>query len=199
MSQDLRNFLIGIGVAFAIMIILGTFFFGSMLMYQMGKNNTANEVVTAVEKVGVTANETKTAVTDVKNGIDQLKTATEKNTAGINELKGSVEKIAAKEPVVKVVRIKPEVSKQDDQSATIQKAVENGLTDVKKSINDLGARMDRLEDGQKQIGNRVERVEKKIEKVLTWKEKMEQTLFGKIQKQPAQQNNCDDENLSGNK
>ncbi len=206
----MKYFLIGIGGAFAILLLLGMFAFSSMFVYHMGRISNTNEVVTAVEKVGVTANETKTAVVELKNGVDQLKVITEKNTTSINELKGSVEKIAAKEPVVKVIRIKPEAPKQDDQSATIQKAVENGLTDVKKSINDLGARMDRLDDGQARIEKRVGNIETRMDKIETDVNKM--TSLGDINarislgeegykkmKEQQLKKTCPEKDLSGSK
>jgi len=211
MTQDAKNILIGIGITFTILFVLGMFFFGSIFMYQMGKNNTASEVVTAVEKVGVVVNETKTAVVEVKNSVDQLKVATEKNTTGINELKDSVEEISTQKPEVKVY-LKVPTPKQDppqDQSVAIETAVSKGLAGTKEAVENLGKRMDKLEDGQgrieKRVGDletRIGYIETDVNKINDASDRMRRMLMGekeylKFKEKELQQKDCND--LSGNK
>jgi|GEM_PF-2523337 len=175
MSQDLRNFLIGVGVAFLILFLIGTSIFGAMFLYQMGKNSTTTEVVTAVEKVGVTATEAKDAAIEAKNSANAAKNAAFEAMDAAIDTKDFVKEIAAKEPAVKVVRIKPDAPKKQDsqdQSAMIKSAVNDGLVDVKKSINDLGARMDRLDDGQARIEKRVGDIETRMNNIETDVNKM---------------------------
>lgn len=215
MSADLRNFLIGLGVAFVIFFILGMFFFGSIFMYQMGKNNTASEVVTMVEKVGVVANETKSAVVEVKNSVDQLTTATKKNTAGINELKSSVEKIPtqAQKPEVKVY-VKVPTPKQDPQDQNekligqignmVDSKLDAKLKPVYDKLENLSADQIEIKKQVKDLNTRFGYIETDVNKISGEQDRMKRMLMGEKEymkmkeKQLQEQKNCD-ENLSGNK
>jgi len=209
MNQDTKNILIGVGITFAILFVLGMFFFTSIFMYHIGTTKTTNEVVVAVEKVVVVANETKTAIVEVKNSVDQLKAATEKNTAGINELKGSVEKIPTQKPEVKVY-VKVPTPKQDPQDQNekligqIGNMVDSKLNARLKPISDqlenLKADQVEIKKQVKDINIRFGYIETDVNKISDDSDRLKRMLMGgegykKMKEKELQEKPCPEKDL----
>ncbi len=172
MSNDLKNFLIGVAVAFLFLFFLGFLIFSGLFVHHLGKVSTENQIASVqktVEKVVVTTN------------------SMEKK---LNEFAGEIKTLAKKEPQVKVVHVqspapKPAPKNEENTSSPltlndVRNVFNEGMGDLKKEMSELRSDMDDLKAGQKELGKEVENMNtrlQKIENVNQLSSNSEQALF----------------------
>lgn len=190
MSNDLKNFLIGVAVAFLFLFFLGFLIFSGLFVHHLGKVSTENQIASVQNMVVDTKKNTDEIgkeVEKLKVDVADLNKKTDNAITMSAESKNFAETIAKKEPAVKVVYVKPpkKEEKQNPSSFTpddMSEAVRKGTADLREGMEKLKKNQDelskKLDDFEEETKNHFYAIEDSVNSILKWKNSTSYTVLG---------------------